>query len=45
MQTIDNYDDILQEARDNQEGIGGAWRLLAVLGLLLVGLSSLWHAI
>ena len=45
MQTSDNYDDILREARENQESIGGTWRLIAVLGILLVGVSSLLHAI
>ncbi|WP_374375513.1 hypothetical protein [Dongia sp.] len=45
MQTTDNYNDILREARESREGLGGAWRLVAVLGILLVGVSSLWHAI
>jgi hypothetical protein len=45
MQTTDNYDDILQEARHNQEGIGGAWRVIAVMAIVLVSVSSLLHLV
>lgn len=39
----DGYNQILREADHRRHDVGTAWGLIAVLGVLLIGISSLVH--
>lgn len=43
MLTTERYDEILQETASDHRSVGSAWSMIAVLAVLLVGVSSLVH--